>query len=147
MSEMQSAAPTYGGMSQASRYYPPAAAAGYYQQFERAYSIVNTEPTLIRKDRTPILIDPILERHVKSYMTWSLFNLLFCWFVPGIFTTLLSLKVMQLNDSRNFKAAYRLSERVLLANMIISGVGVFLVLVLFPIIYMAIYPYLPKINW
>lgn len=134
------------GLSQASRYYPPAGPANY-PQFERAYSIVNTEPTLIRKDRTPILVDPILERHIKSYLTWSLFNLVFCWLFGGIFTTILSLKVMQLNDDKNFKAAYRLSERVLLANMIISAIGVFLVLVLFPIIYMAIYPYLPKINW
>lgn len=137
---------TYGGLSQASRYYPPAGPANY-PPYEKAYSIINTEPTLIRKDRTPILVDPILERHIKSYLTWSLFNLVFCWLFGGIFTTILSLKVMQLNDDKNYKGAYRLSERVLLANMIITAIGVFLVLVLFPIIYMAIYPYLPKINW
>lgn len=142
---------TYGGLSQASRYYPPAVVANW-SQLEKAYSIVNTEPTLIRNgtdgDRMPIiLVDPIIERHVKSYMTWSLFNLVFCWFFGGLVTTLLSLKVMQLNDSNQFKAAFRLASRVLLANMIITGLGVFLTLVLFPIIYMAIYPYLPKINW
>jgi hypothetical protein len=114
---------------------------------EKTYSIVNTEPTLIRKDRTPILVDPILERHIKSYLTWSLFNVLFCWCFGGIVTTIMSLKVMQLNDEKNYKAAFRLSDRVLLVNMIVTGVGVFLFLVLFPIIYIAIYPYLPKINW
>jgi hypothetical protein len=117
------------------------------QVVDKAYSIINTEPVLVRKDRPLIIVDPILETYVKSYLTWSLFNLIFCWVIGGIVTTLMSCKVMQLNDDKQFKAAFRLADKVLLANMIITGVGVFLFLVFFPYIYIAIYPSLPKINW
>ena len=59
----------------------------------------------------------------------------------------MSCNVRRLNDSQRFKEAYKKSWNVLLANIIISGLGTFIWLVVFPYIYMEIYPYLPKINY
>lgn len=116
-------------------------------QVVEKYSVINTEPVMVRKDGPLIIVDPILETHIKSYLTWSLFNIIFCWIIGGIVTTIMSCNVMRLNDDKQFKAAYRMSGKVLLANMIVTGLGVFLMLVFFPYIYIAVYPYLPKINW
>lgn len=124
---------------------------GQYVQYgymnDKAYSVVNIEPTTVKKDQPIILVDPIMETHVKSYLTWSLCNIFFCCFFGGIVTTFMSCNVMRLNDNKNFKEALRLSGKVLIANMAISALGAFIFLVVFPYIYMAIYPSLPKINW
>jgi hypothetical protein len=110
--------------------------------------IINTEPiTINTKDNPIVLVDPILETHVKSYLTWSLFNVLFCFCFGGILTTFMSCNVMRLNDSKNYKEALRLSGKVLIANMVVTGLGALLFLIVFPHIYIAIYPFLPKINW
>jgi hypothetical protein len=113
---------------------------------DKAY-IINTEPITISKDQHIVLVDPPTETYVKSYLTWSLFNVLFCCLLGGIVTTIMSFNVMQLNDSKKYKQAFRLSAKVLLANMIVSAIGAFTFLVVFPYVYVAIYPYLPKINW
>jgi hypothetical protein len=113
---------------------------------DKAY-IINTEPITISKDSHIVLVDPPMETHVKSYLTWSIFNVIFCCLLGGIVTTVMSFNVMQLNDLKKYKQAFRLSSKVLLANIIVSGIGAFVFLVTFPYIYMAIYPYLPKINW
>jgi hypothetical protein len=121
-----------------------------HTKYDNTYSIVHTEqPVLVvDKNRSPIvIIDPLVERHVKSYLLWSIFNFFCCWGIGGIVTTFLSCKVMQLNDDKRFKEAMKYSGKVLLGNMITTGLGAFLLLVTFPFMYMAIYPSLPKINW
>ena len=60
---------------------------------------------------------------------------------------MLSCNVMRLNDDKKYKDAYKLSRYVVIGNMIASGVGALVFLIVFPYIYMAIYPYLPKINY
>lgn len=121
---------------------------GYYgSQLEKAYSVVQTEPIMLDKNRPIILVDPIMEPHVKSYLTWSIFNIIFCCFFGGIATTLLSCNVMRLNDSKKYKEALRLSGKVLVANMAVTALGALIFLIVFPYVYMAIYPSLPKINW
>lgn len=121
----------------------------YYtsSNLDKAYSIVNTEPVMVTKERAIILVDPILEPHVKSYMTWSIINVFFCCCLGGLITTVLSCNVMRLNDDKKYKEAYKLSRYVVIGNMIASGVGALVFLIVFPYIYMAIYPYLPKINY
>jgi hypothetical protein len=120
---------------------------GYYDGQEKAYTIVNTQPITVKKNQPIVLVDPILEPHVKSYMTWSLLNVFCCCLIGGIITTIMSCNVMRLNDNKQFKEASRLSGKVLLANLIASGVGALLFIILFPYVYLAIYPSLPKINW
>ena len=120
---------------------------GHYSQFDKAYSVVNTEPVTINKQGPIILVDPIMETHVKSYLTWSIFNIFFCCFFGGVVTTIMSCKVMDLNDNKNYKKALRLSGKVLIANMAVSALGALVFLIVFPYIYVAIYPFLPKINW
>ena len=123
---------------------------GFYggnQNAEKAYTIINTEPVYVKSDEPIILVDPILEPHVKSYLTFSLINVVLCWCIGGIITTVMSCNVMRLNDNKNFDKAMHWSWKVLLANMIIAGVGAFIWFVAFPYIYVAIYPSLPKINW
>lgn len=120
---------------------------GYYGGQEKAYTIVNTQPITVKNKQPIVLVDPILEPHVKSYMTWSLLNVFCCCLIGGIITTIMSCNVMRLNDNKQFKEASRLSGKVLLANLIASGVGALLFIILFPYVYLAIYPSLPKINW
>lgn len=121
---------------------------GFYgSQLDKAYSVVNTEPVVISKDRPLIIVDPIMETHVKSYLTWSIFNIIFCCFIGGVVTTIMSCNIMKLNDNKNYKKALYLSGRVLIANMAVSALGAFIFLVVFPYVYVAIYPSLPKINW
>jgi hypothetical protein len=120
---------------------------GGHPHMERAYTIINTEPIYVKSDEPIILVDPILERHVKSYLTFSIINVFLCWCIGGVITTVMSCNVMRLNDYKFFDEASKWSWRVLLANMIIAGVGAFIWFVVFPYIYVAIYPSLPKINW
>ncbi len=115
--------------------------------FEKKYAIVTTEPVVIDCNLPLVIVDPPVEPHVKSYTTWSIFNIFCCCFVGGMITTFLSCRVRELNDNGNFKGALKLSGKVLIANMIITGVGALIYFVAFPYTYMAIYPYLPKINW
>jgi hypothetical protein len=118
-----------------------------YPIIDKTYSVVTTEPIIVRQDQPLIIVDPECEQHVKSYLTWSLFNVFFCCIFGGIATVFMSCNVRRLNDSQRFKEAYKKSWNVLLANIIISGLGTFILLVVFPYIYMEIYPYLPKINY
>jgi hypothetical protein len=129
---------------------------GPYFTQSQAYSTVNTQPTYLKgatggEDSSSrhqiIIVDPPLEPYVKSYMTWSMINILLCCCLPGLVTTFLSCNVMRLNDEKKYKDAFKLSGIVLLGNMIATGVGAFLYIVLFPHVYLAIYPYLPKINY
>jgi hypothetical protein len=125
---------------------------GHNRQFgqpniDKTYSIVTTEPVVIDCNLPLVIVDPPVEPHVKSYTTWSIFNIFCCCFVGGIVTTFLACRVRDLNDNGNFKAALKLSGKVLLANMIITGIGALIYMAAFPYAYMAIYPYLPKINW
>jgi hypothetical protein len=113
----------------------------------RPYTTMTTEPVTIKHNQPLVIVDPLIEPHVKSYLTWSIFNIFCCCLFGGLVTTFMSLNVMRLNDSQNFKAATKLSGKVLWANMIISGLGALIILIVFPYVYMAIYPYLPKINW
>ena len=131
------------------QFHNAAAASNYYgnSNIDRAYTIVNTEPITVSKDRPIILVDPILERHIKSYLTFSVFNMLFCCFLGGLITTCMSCNVMRLNDDKRYKEAFKLSGKVLLANMIATAAGVALYLLIFQYIYLAIYPYLPKLNY
>ena len=119
---------------------------GFVLPHDRPY-IINTEPISINKDSQIILVDPPMEPYVKSYFTWSMFNVIFCFVFGGIITTIMSCNVMRLNDSKRYKEAFKLSGKVLLANMIVSAFGGLLFLIVFPYIYVAIYPHLPKINW
>lgn len=115
---------------------------------EKAYTIINTEPLAVNtRDNPIVLVDPPLEPYVKSYLTWSLLNLVFCCILGGVFTTILSCRVMELNDRKQYKEALRLSGRVLVLNMIVTALFGLIFLAVFPYVYMAIYPYLPKINW
>lgn len=127
------------------------ASSQYYGQHQMAidktYSCVTTEPVIVRQDQPLIIVDPICEPHVKSYLTWSLFNVFFCCVFGGIATVIMSCNVKRLNDNLQYKEAYAKAWKVLLANVIITAVGTFAWLVAFPYIYMAIYPYLPKINY
>lgn len=127
--------------------YNPNFTGHYGSNFEKAYSVVNTEPVMINKDGPIILVDPILETHVKSYLTWSLFNVFFCCIFGGVVTTIMSCKVMDLNDNKEYKRALHLSGKVLIANMAVSALGALIFLIVFPYVYVAIYPLLPKINW
>lgn len=123
---------------------------GFYggnPNMEKAYTIINTEPVYVKSDEPIILVDPILETHVKSYLTFSLINVFLCCCIGGIITTVMSCNVMRLNDNKVFDEARKWSWKVLLANMIIAGIGAFTWYVTFPYIYVAIYPSLPKINW
>ena len=134
-----------GAMSQNYNY----SQSGFYgnPNMERAYTIINTEPIYVKSDEPIILVDPILERHVKSYLTFSLINVILCWCIGGIVTTVMSCNVMRLNDNKYIEQASKWSWRVLLANMVIAGLGAFIWFVVFPYIYVGIYPSLPKINW
>lgn len=120
-----------------------------HTKYDNTYSIVHTEqPVLVVDKEHPIVIvDPLVERHVKSYIIWSLFNFFCCWGIGGAITTFLSCKVMQLNDERQYKQAYRYSGKVLLGNIITTALGALLFIIVFPFMYMAIYPHVPKINW
>ena len=122
---------------------------GYYghSHIDKTYSVVNTEPITVKKSDPIILIDPPMEPHIKSYLTWSLFNVICCCFVGGVITTFMSCNVMRLNDNKSYKEAERLSGKVLHANMIASAIGALIILIAFPYAYIAIYPSLPKINW
>lgn len=133
-----------GGVSQ---YYGNYSNYGGYPPIDKTYSVVTTEPVIVRQDQPLIIVDPICEPHVKSYLTWSLFNVFFCCIFGGIATAVMSCNVKRLNDMGKFDEAYSRSWKVLLANIIITGVGTFVWLVTFPYIYMAIYPFLPKINY
>merc|ERR1712127_555988 len=94
-----------------------------YTQSDKNYSVVNTEPVVIDCSLPLVVVDPPFEPHVKSYTTWSIFNIFCCCFVGGVVTTFLACRVRELNDSGNFKAALKLSGKVLLANMIVTGLG------------------------
>lgn len=122
---------------------------GFYghANMEKAYTIINTEPVYVKSDEPIILVDPIMERYEKSYLTFSLINAVLCCCIGGIITTILSCNVMRLNDNKMYDEARKWSWRVLLANMIITGIGAFTWYIVFPYIYVAIYPSLPKINW
>jgi hypothetical protein len=120
---------------------------GYPITMDKTYSCVTTEPVIVRQDQPLIIVDPICEPHVKSYLTWSLFNVFCCCIFGGIATVIMSCNVKRLNDNLQYKEAYSKAWKVLLANIIITAVGTFTWLVAFPYIYMAIYPYLPKINY
>lgn len=118
-----------------------------YPSMDKAYSMVTTEPVVIDCSLPLVIVDPPLEPHVKSYTTWSIFNIFCCCFIGGFVTTFLAFRVRMLNDTGNFKEALKLSSKVLLANLIITMVGAITYLIAFPYAYMAIYPSLPKINW
>ncbi len=139
-----------GGGGAAGRNFNNYSANGFYggnPNMEKAYTIINTEPVYVKSDEPIILVDPILEPHVKSYLTFSLINVVLCWCIGGIITTVMSCNVMRLNDNKDFSKAMHWSWKVLLANMIIAGIVAFTWFVAFPYIYVAIYPSLPRINW
>ena len=135
-----------GGGGGASQYY---AGVGNYSGYpiDKTYSVVTTEPIVVSQDHPLIIVDPLCEPHVKSYLTWSIFNVFFCCIFGGIATVIMSCNVKRLNDNQKYKEAHSKAWKVLLANIIITGVGTFAWLVAFPYIYMAIYPFLPKINY
>lgn len=114
---------------------------------DKAYYTVTTEPVVIDCNLPLVIVDPPMESHVKSYTSWSIFNIFCCCFIGGAVTTFLACRVRELNDTGNFKAALKLSGKVLLANLIITGLGALIYMIAFPYAYMAIYPHLPKINW
>ena len=114
---------------------------------DKAYSMVTTEPVVIDCNLPLVIVDPPIEPHVKSYTTWSIFNIFCCCFIGGFFTTFLAFRVRMLNDNGNIKEALKLSGKVLLANLIVTMIGAIIYLIAFPYAYMAIYPSLPKINW
>ena len=118
-----------------------------YPNVDKTYSVVTTEPVIISCDQPLVIVDPPMETHVKSYTTWSVFNILFCCLIGGVITTFMACKVRVLNDNQKFKEAMRLSSKVLIANMVITGVGALIWFIAFPYFYCAIYPSLPKINW
>jgi hypothetical protein len=119
----------------------------YGYGMEKQYYTVTTEPVVIDCNLPLVIVDPPVEEHVKSYTTWSIFNIFCCCFIGGVVTLFMACRVRVLNDTGNFKEARKLSAKVLLANMIITGLGALIFLIAFPYTYMAIYPYLPKINW
>ena len=93
------------------------------------------------------IIDPPASPHVRSYLLWSIFNLICCGFFCGLVTTLFSIKVLSLADRRLFKEAQRLSDRLMFINILITVIGGLVFILIFPYVYTAIYPSLPKINY
>ena len=114
---------------------------------DKSYSIIIAEPALSRTNQPLIIVDPPIEPYVKSYLLWSVFNIIFCCVLGGIVTTVMSVNVMRLNDNKEYKEAYHESGKVLTANMIVSAVGALIIFIAFPYAYIAIYPSLPKSNW
>ena len=112
----------------------------------KTYSVVNAEP--YPTNQVPMLIiDPPHIPVARSYLAWSIFNLVCCGFIFGLVTTIFSIRIISLNDKRAHKEAQRLSDKLMLANIIISAAGGLIFMIAFPYIYVAIYPYLPKINY
>ena len=98
--------------------------------------------------QTPLtIIDPPTEPKVRSYLLWSIFNLICCGFLCGLVTTIFSVRILSLADRRLFKEAQRLSDRLMFINIIITTVGGLLFILVFPYVYTAVYPSLPKINY
>jgi hypothetical protein len=118
-----------------------------HQNLDKSYSIIIQEPHLSRSTQPLVIVDPPLEPYVKSYLLWSLFNVFCCCLIGGIVTTFMSFNVMRLNDDKEYKLAFRESGKVLRYNMIVSAIGALLILIVFPYVYVVIYPSLPKINW
>ena len=118
-----------------------------YSNYDKTFSIVTTEPVTIKQNQPLIIVDPIIEEHVNSYLTWSICNIIFCCLIGGIVTTVFSFRVRKLNDDEKFNEARKMAAKVELANMIVSGAGALIFILVFPYIYLAIYPYLPKINY
>lgn len=112
----------------------------------KTYSVVNAEP--YPSVQVPLtIIDPPYTPIPRSYLAWSIFNLVCCGFICGLVTTILSVRIISLNDRKAIDQAQKLSDKLMLANIIISAAGGLIFMITFPYIYVAIYPYLPKINY
>ena len=120
---------------------------GNQSNLDKSYSIIIAEPALSRSNQPLIIVDPPVEPYVKSYLLWSVLNIIFCCVLGGIVTTVMSVNVMRLNDNKEYKEAYHESGKVLKGNMIVTALGALIILIAFPYAYIAIYPSLPKINW
>ena len=108
----------------------------------------NTVVDQVQSSQTPLtIVDPPTTPNIRSYLLWSIFNLICCGILAGIVSTVLSLRVMSLSDRRFYKEAQRLSDRVMVINVVISIFGGLLFIIIFPYVYTAVYPSLPKINY
>jgi hypothetical protein len=133
----------YSGVIHPGAYFPTSKEASVYKPYSNAHY---TEP--LSSSQTPLtIIDAPNEPLVRSYLSWSIFNLICCGLIWGIIASVFSLKVISLKDRRAFKEAQRLSDKVLFGNLIVTMVGVFLWILIFPYVFTAAYPYLPKINY
>jgi hypothetical protein len=112
----------------------------------KTYSTANTEQ--VQSSQAPLtIVDPPHTPSIRSYLLWSVFNLICCGFVCGLASTVMSIRVISLADRRAYKEAQKLSDRIMLANIIITALGALIFIIVFPYVYTAIYPSLPKINY
>lgn len=112
----------------------------------KTYSTVNTEQ--VTSSQVPLtIIDPPIKQNVKSFLIWSIFNMICCGLICGLVSTIMSLRVISLADRHQYEKAQKLSDRLMLANIIITAFGALIFIIVFPYVYVAIYPSLPKINY